>query len=104
MSPTPTWPSIYRCLFTGHTCLNSMFVMGSKSVEDEIGSSYDSASAYDSASYADYLNSKKKEDLSNKDKNTTDKNGTISKRESKLSSQELREYTLQVKGILIIVM
>ena len=76
--------------------------MGSKSVEDEIGSSYDSASAYDSASYMDYLNSKK-EDLSNKDKNTTDTNG-ISKRESKLSSQELREYTLQVKGILIIVM
>ena len=77
--------------------------MGSKSVEDEIGSSYDSASAYDSASYVDYINLKK-EDLSNTtDKNAADKNG-ISKRESKLSSQELREYTLQVKGILIIVM
>ena len=79
-----------------------MFVMGSKSVEDEIGSSYDSASDYDSSSYLDYLNLKK-EDLSNKDKNTTDKIG-ISKEESKLSSQDLREYTLKVKGILIIVM
>ena len=79
-----------------------MFVMGSKSVQDEIGSSYDSASDYDSASYVDYLNLKK-EDLSNKDKNTTDKIG-ISKEESKLSSQDLREYTLKVKGILIIVM
>ena len=76
--------------------------MGSKSIEDEIGSSYDNASDYDSASYVDYLNLKK-EDQSNKNKNTPDKNG-ISKRESTLSSQELREYTLQVKGILIIVM
>ena len=39
-----------------------MFVMGSKSIEDEIGSSYVNASDYDSASYVDYLNLKK-EDL-----------------------------------------
>ena len=67
-----------------------MFVMGSKSVEDDLEISYDSAN------YQDYL---RKEDLSNKE-NTTEKNA-ISKRKSRASSQELRKYTLQVKGIWI---
>ena len=70
-----------------------MFVMGSKSIEDDLESSYDSAN------YQDYL---RKEDLSNKE-NTTEKNA-ISKRKSRMSSQELRKYTLQVKGIWIIAM
>ena len=70
-----------------------MFVMGSKSVEDDLESSYDSAN------YQDYS---RKEDLSNKE-NTTEKNA-ISKRKSRMSSQELRKYTLQVKGIWIIAM
>ena len=65
--------------------------MGSKSIEDDLESSYDSAN------YQDYL---RKEDLSNKE-NTTEKNA-ISKRKSRVSSQELRKYTLQVKGIWII--
>ena len=68
-----------------------MFVMGSKSVEDDLESSYDSAN------YQDYL---MKEDISNKE-NITEKN-VISKRKSRVSSQELRKYTLQVKGIWII--
>ena len=57
-----------------------MSVMGSKSVEADLESSYDS----------------------NKE-NTTEKNA-ISKRKSRVSSQELRKYTLQVKGIWMIAM
>ena len=63
-------------------------------------SSYESASSYDSESYLDYLDNSIKENPNKED--TTEKNNfnntTLKKGEFKLSSQELRTYTLQVKG------
>ena len=68
-------------------------------------SSYESASSYDSESYLDYLDNSIKENPNRED--TTEKNNfnkaTMKNGEFKLSSQELRTYTLQVKGTLIVV-